>query len=138
MAATSAPGSRRRSGPPALHPGPPPDTGHPPSKRARAFPVATPLDPEDQFGAHGELTADDLEELDILASQALSQCPAAARDLSSECRGPSPGGRCRPPAPLESKALEPQRALPRGLGSCVPKKSFDWGGRYIRNVRQPI
>lgn len=81
MAWTTAPGSRRR--PPTLHSGPPPGTGHPPSKRARGFPAAAPLDPEDPFGAHGELTEDDLEELDILASQAMSQCPVAARDLST-------------------------------------------------------
>ncbi|XP_023558047.1 ATR-interacting protein isoform X2 [Octodon degus] len=83
MAGTSAPGSRRWSGPPKLHPGPPPVTGHLPSKRARVFPAAAPLDPEDPFSEHGEFTADDLEELDILASQALSQCQATPRDLST-------------------------------------------------------
>ncbi|XP_073916046.1 ATR-interacting protein isoform X2 [Castor canadensis] len=82
MAGISAPGSRRRSGPPSPLPGPPPGTGYPTSKRARGFPAASAPDPEDPFGAHGEFTADDLEELDILASQALGQCPAAARDLS--------------------------------------------------------
>ncbi|XP_049718360.1 ATR-interacting protein isoform X1 [Elephas maximus indicus] len=82
MAGISAPGSRRRSGPPALRPGPPPGAGHPPSKRARGYPIAAP-DPEDPFGAHGDFTADDLEELDILASQALSQYPATNRDASS-------------------------------------------------------
>lgn len=91
MAGTPAPGSRRRSGPPAPSPGPPPSTGHPPSKRARGFPAAAAPDPEDPFGAHGDFTADDLEELDTLASQALSQCPAAARDVFSECAsGPFP------------------------------------------------
>ncbi|XP_075403404.1 ATR-interacting protein [Tenrec ecaudatus] len=77
MAGTLVPGGRRRSGPPA--PRPPPASGHPPNKRARVFTDAAP-DPEDPFGAHGDFTADDLEELDILASQALSQCPAPARD----------------------------------------------------------
>lgn len=96
MAGTSAPGSRRRSGLPAPSSGPPPSTGHPPSKRARGFPAAAAPDPEDPFGAHGDFTADDLEELDTLASQALSQCPAAPRDVSSECAsGPFPGGWCR-------------------------------------------
>ncbi|EAW64882.1 three prime repair exonuclease 1, isoform CRA_f [Homo sapiens] len=85
MAGTSAPGSKRRSEPPAPRPGPPPGTGHPPSKRARGFSAAAAPDPDDPFGAHGDFTADDLEELDTLASQALSQCPAAARDVSSEC-----------------------------------------------------
>lgn len=81
MAGISASGSRRRSGPPAPSPGPPPNTGHPPSKRARGIP-ATP-DPEDPFGLHGDFTADDLEELDTLASQALSQCPTTAPDVSN-------------------------------------------------------
>ncbi|XP_008572307.1 PREDICTED: ATR-interacting protein [Galeopterus variegatus] len=84
MAGTSAPGSRRRSGPPAPLPGPSLGTGHPPSKRARGFPAAADPDPEDPFSAHGDFTADDLEELDTLASQALSQCQAAARDVSSD------------------------------------------------------
>ncbi|KAM6161235.1 ATR-interacting protein [Erethizon dorsatum] len=108
MARTPAPGSRRWSGPPALHPGPPPGPGHPPSKRVRIFPAAAPLDPEDPFGAHGELTADDLEELDILASQALSQCPAAARDLSTvhkvrrlDGKSNSPAGKNRESAPVK-------------------------------------
>uniref|UniRef100_A0A2K6SE38 ATR interacting protein n=1 Tax=Saimiri boliviensis boliviensis TaxID=39432 RepID=A0A2K6SE38_SAIBB len=64
--------------------GPPPGTEHPPSKRARGFSAAAVPDPDDPFGAHGDFTADDLEELDTLASQALSQCPAAARDVSSD------------------------------------------------------
>uniref|UniRef100_A0A2K5MCE4 ATR interacting protein n=1 Tax=Cercocebus atys TaxID=9531 RepID=A0A2K5MCE4_CERAT len=85
MAGTSAPGSKRRSEPPAPRPGPPPGTGHPPSKRARGFSAAAAPDPDDPFGAHGDFTADDLEELDTLASQALSQCPAAAQHVSSEC-----------------------------------------------------
>lgn len=84
MAGTPAPGNRRRSGPLAPGPGPPPSAGQPPSKRARGFPAAAALDPEDPFGLHEDFTADDLEELDTLASQALSQCPAAARDVPSE------------------------------------------------------
>ncbi|XP_013363063.1 PREDICTED: ATR-interacting protein isoform X2 [Chinchilla lanigera] len=108
MAGTPAPGSRRWSGPPTRQPGPPPVTGHPPSKRARGFPAAVPLDPEDPFGAHGELTADDLEELDILASQALSQCPPAPRDLSTvhkvrrlDGMSSSPAGKNREHAPAK-------------------------------------
>ncbi|XP_006750729.1 ATR-interacting protein [Leptonychotes weddellii] len=93
MAGAPAPGSRRRSGLPAPSPGPPPSIGHPPSKRARGFPAAAVPDPEDPFGAHGDFTADDLEELDTLASQALSQCPAAARDVSIvESKSHSLGG----------------------------------------------
>ncbi|XP_070093823.1 ATR-interacting protein isoform X3 [Equus caballus] len=98
MAGTPAPGSRRRSGPPAPSPGPPPSTGHPPSKRARGFPAAAAPDPEDPFGAHGDFTADDLEELDTLASQALSQCPAAARDVFNVHKVPRLDGMSKNPA----------------------------------------
>ncbi|XP_060060662.1 ATR-interacting protein isoform X2 [Erinaceus europaeus] len=71
MAEVPAPGMRRQDGPPS-------STGHPPNKRARGFPAAAAPEPEDPFGALGDLTADDLEELDTLASQALSQGPPAA------------------------------------------------------------
>uniref|UniRef100_A0A8C8XHV2 ATR interacting protein n=1 Tax=Panthera leo TaxID=9689 RepID=A0A8C8XHV2_PANLE len=98
MAGTSAPGSRRRSGLPAPSSGPPPSTGHPPSKRARGFPAAAAPDPEDPFGAHGDFTADDLEELDTLASQALSQCPAAPRDVSNVHKVPRLDGMSKTPA----------------------------------------
>lgn len=98
MAGTAAPGSRRRSGPPTSSSGPPPSTGHPPSKRARGFPVAAALDPEDPFGPHGDFTADDLEELDTIASQALSQCPPAARDVSSVYKVPRLDGMSKNPA----------------------------------------
>lgn len=101
MAGASAPG-RKRSGPPGPRPGPLPIPGHPPSKRARSFPEAAAAaaapDPEDPFGEHGDFTADDLEELDILASQALSQCPPAPREVTSECPSrPPPAGQCSPP-----------------------------------------
>ncbi|XP_030162517.1 ATR-interacting protein isoform X1 [Lynx canadensis] len=98
MAGTPAPGSRRRSGLPAPSSGPPPSTGHPPSKRARGFPAAAAPDPEDPFGAHGDFTADDLEELDTLASQALSQCPAAPRDVSNVHKVPRLDGMSKTPA----------------------------------------
>ncbi|KAF3829171.1 hypothetical protein GH733_003435 [Mirounga leonina] len=98
MAGAPAPGSRRRSGLPAPSPGPPPSIGHPPSKRARGFPAAAVPDPEDPFGAHGDFTADDLEELDTLASQALSQCPAAARDVSNVHKIPRLDGMSKTPA----------------------------------------
>uniref|UniRef100_A0A8D2D2F5 ATR interacting protein n=1 Tax=Sciurus vulgaris TaxID=55149 RepID=A0A8D2D2F5_SCIVU len=108
MAGTPGPGSRRRSGPLAPRPGPPPGTGHPPSKRARGFPVAASPDPEDPFGAQGEFTADDLEELDILASQALSQCPAAVLEVSSvhkvrrlDGMSKNPSGKNRESAPVK-------------------------------------
>ncbi|XP_057561900.1 ATR-interacting protein isoform X2 [Hippopotamus amphibius kiboko] len=98
MARIPPPGNRRRSGPPAPSPGPPPGTGHPPSKRARGFPAAAAPDPEDPFGAHGDFTADDLEELDTLASQALSQCPTAARDVSNVHKVPRLDGMSKYPA----------------------------------------
>ncbi|XP_039084091.1 ATR-interacting protein isoform X1 [Hyaena hyaena] len=98
MAGTPAPGSRRRTGLPAPSSGPLPSIGHPPSKRARGFPVAAAPDPEDPFGAHGDFTADDLEELDILASQALSQCPAAPRDVSNVHKVPRLDGMSKTPA----------------------------------------
>ncbi|KAM5315143.1 ATR-interacting protein isoform 3-T3 [Glossophaga mutica] len=98
MAGAPAPGSRRRSGPQAPGPGPPPSTRQPPSKRARGFPAAAALDPEDPFGPHEDFTEDDLEELDILASQALSHCPFAARDVSSAYNMPRLDGIPKNPA----------------------------------------
>lgn len=80
MAGTSAASGRGggRSGGPSA---PTPSAGRPPSKRARSSPAAgLPSDPEDPFGALLDFTEDDLEELDSLASQALSQAPAAPRD----------------------------------------------------------
>ncbi|XP_004312849.1 ATR-interacting protein isoform X1 [Tursiops truncatus] len=98
MAGIPAPGSRRRSGPPAPSSGPPSSTQHPPSKRARGFLAAAPPDPEDPFGAHGDFTADDLEELDTLASQALSQCPNAAPDVSNVHKVPRLDGMSKNPS----------------------------------------
>ncbi|CAH6777663.1 ATR-interacting protein [Phodopus roborovskii] len=84
MAGTPAPNShRKQSGGPAPLPGLSRAFDSAPSKRARSFSETADPDPEDPFGAHAEFTADDLEELDILASQALSQCPVAPRNLSS-------------------------------------------------------
>ncbi|KAM4821573.1 ATR-interacting protein isoform 2-T2 [Thomomys bottae] len=83
MAGRSRPGTGRRSGSPASFLDPQPENQHPPSKRARGCSTVLGPDTEDPFGDHGELTADDLEELDVLASQALSQCRAEARDTSS-------------------------------------------------------
>ncbi|XP_007642972.1 ATR-interacting protein isoform X2 [Cricetulus griseus] len=81
MAGTPAPSShRKQSGGPAPLPGLSRAFDNPPSKRARSFSETADPDPEDPFGAHAEFTADDLEELDILASQALSQCPVAPRN----------------------------------------------------------
>ncbi|XP_059520806.1 ATR-interacting protein isoform X2 [Myotis daubentonii] len=98
MAGAPAPGSRRRGGPLAPGLGPAPSSRQPPSKRARSFPSAAAPDPEDPFGLHGDFTADDLEELDILASQALSQCPPAARGASGVHSAPRSGGVSKSPA----------------------------------------
>ncbi|XP_048190721.1 ATR-interacting protein isoform X2 [Perognathus longimembris pacificus] len=83
MAGRSMPGSGRRGGSSASFLGTQPENEHPPSKRARGCSPAPGPDTEDPFGEHGELTADDLEELDVLASQALSQCGAETRDMSN-------------------------------------------------------
>ncbi|XP_052043150.1 ATR-interacting protein isoform X2 [Apodemus sylvaticus] len=84
MAGTPARNShRKQSGGLEPFPGLSRSIENPPSKRARSFSETTAPDPEDPFGEHAEFTADDLEELDILASQALSQCPVAPRNLSS-------------------------------------------------------
>ncbi|XP_055985541.1 ATR-interacting protein isoform X3 [Sorex fumeus] len=88
MARTPTPGSRRLSGLPVPSPGLLPSAGRPPNKRVRAFPAVVFSDPEDPFGAHGDFTEDDLEELDTLASQALSQGPAAPRDVSNAQKAP--------------------------------------------------
>ncbi|XP_068946707.1 ATR-interacting protein isoform X2 [Petaurus breviceps papuanus] len=45
----------------------------PPSKRSRSFDVSDFRDTDDSFGYNEEFTADDLEEIDIIASQALTQ-----------------------------------------------------------------
>ncbi|XP_054992801.1 ATR-interacting protein isoform X4 [Sorex araneus] len=88
MARTPTPGSRRLSGLPVPSPGLLPSAGRPPNKRARSFPAVVTSDPEDPFGAHEDFTEDDLEELDTLASQALSQGPAAPRDVSNAQKVP--------------------------------------------------
>ncbi|XP_058535105.1 ATR-interacting protein isoform X2 [Ochotona princeps] len=105
MAGASVPG-RKRSGPPGPRPGPLPIPGHPPSKRARSFPEAAAApDPEDPFGEHGDFTADDLEELDILASQALSQCPPAPREVTSIHKVPRLDGLSKNPAGKNSESV---------------------------------
>ncbi|XP_040850330.1 ATR-interacting protein isoform X2 [Ochotona curzoniae] len=125
MAGASAPG-RKRSGPPGPRPGPLPIPGHPPSKRARSFPEAAAAaaapDPEDPFGEHGDFTADDLEELDILASQALSQCPPAPREVTSIQKVPrldglskNPVGKNSERVPVDNFELEVLQAQYREL-----------------------
>ncbi|XP_074908654.1 ATR-interacting protein isoform X3 [Buteo buteo] len=55
------------------------ENGFPPHKRPRSSGAAGPEEgPSDPFGDNDDFTADDLEEIDILASQALSQEAAAA------------------------------------------------------------
>lgn len=101
-------GSAPRAAGGAMAGAPVPGSRRPPSKRARGLPSAAAPDPEDPFGLHGDFTADDLEELDILASQALSQCAPAAGGPSSECAGvPHPPWRRRGPG-----ARHPPRPSP--------------------------
>lgn len=83
MAAQPSPGSRKRSGPALGGAGwagaaPPAalENGFPPHKRPKSGGAAGPwpgCDPGDPFGDSDDFTADDLEEIEILASQALSQ-----------------------------------------------------------------
>ncbi|XP_054071818.1 ATR-interacting protein isoform X2 [Rissa tridactyla] len=83
MAAQPSPGSRKRSGPAlggADWAGAAPpvalENGFPPHKRPKSGGAAGPwpgCDPGDPFGDSDDFTADDLEEIEILASQALSQ-----------------------------------------------------------------
>ncbi|XP_040974730.1 ATR-interacting protein isoform X3 [Aquila chrysaetos chrysaetos] len=55
------------------------ENGFPPHKRPKSSGAAGPEEgPADPFGDNDDFTADDLEEIDILASQALSQEAAAA------------------------------------------------------------
>ncbi|XP_052634978.1 ATR-interacting protein isoform X2 [Harpia harpyja] len=59
-----------------------PENGFPPHKRPKSSGAAGPEEgPADPFGDNDDFTADDLEEIDILASQALSQEAAAAAAL---------------------------------------------------------
>ncbi|XP_063204477.1 ATR-interacting protein isoform X2 [Chroicocephalus ridibundus] len=83
MAAQPSPGSRKRSGPALGGAGwagaaPPAalENGFPPHKRPKSGGAAGPwpgCDAGDPFGDSDDFTADDLEEIEILASQALSQ-----------------------------------------------------------------
>ncbi|KAM6256830.1 ATR-interacting protein isoform 2-T4 [Porphyrio hochstetteri] len=88
MAAQPPLGPRKRSGPALCQAGwsgaaPPArggalENGFPPHKRPRSLGAAGPGEgPADPFGDNDDFTADDLEEIDILASQALSQEAAA-------------------------------------------------------------
>lgn len=80
MAAQPPLGPRKRSGPALRGAGWAPaaalENGFPPYKRPKSAGAAGPdpgPDPGDPFGENDDFTADDLEEIDILASQALSQ-----------------------------------------------------------------
>ncbi|XP_075618917.1 ATR-interacting protein [Balearica regulorum gibbericeps] len=89
MAAQPPLGPRKRSGPalcgagwgtaPAPSRGGALQNGFPPHKRPKSSGAAGPDEgPGDPFGDNDDFTADDLEEIDILASQALSQEAAGA------------------------------------------------------------
>ncbi|XP_061864553.1 ATR-interacting protein isoform X2 [Colius striatus] len=98
MAAQSPLGPRKRSGPALCgtgRPGAAPPAvgnGFPPHKRHKSSAAAPWEGPGDPFGDGDDFTADDLEEIDILASQALSQEAAAAPRESRPQRAPGPSG----------------------------------------------
>ncbi|XP_055566233.1 ATR-interacting protein isoform X1 [Falco biarmicus] len=82
MAAQPPPGPRKRSGAGWAGAAPPGalENGFPPHKRPKSSGAAGPDEgPGDPFGDSDDFTADDLEEIDTLASQALSQEAAAPR-----------------------------------------------------------
>ncbi|XP_051483647.1 ATR-interacting protein isoform X2 [Apus apus] len=86
MAAQPPPGPRKRGGP-ALCGAPAAANGFPPLKRPKSAGAAGPGEgPGDPFGDGDDFTADELEEIDILASQALSREPAGP---PGRARGPS-------------------------------------------------
>lgn len=160
MAAQPPLGPRKRSGPepcaagwagPGPGPGPAPpaaagrsggalENGFPPHKRPRSSGAAGPEEgPSDPFGDNDDFTADDLEEIDILASQALSQEAAAAaapprhawaafgasgaerRAAAGQPRGVAPAAGRRPKGSGRRRAVGPRRLLPSaGGGSLQP------------------
>ncbi|XP_074139134.1 ATR-interacting protein isoform X5 [Sminthopsis crassicaudata] len=71
----------------------------PPTKRSKSLDSTEPPDAEDAFGDHEEFTADDLEEIDIIASQALTQaldCKALNASAAPRSAGPSAGRSSEP------------------------------------------
>lgn len=130
MAAQPPPGPRKRSGPALCAVGwggaaPPPavgsggalENGFPPHKRPRSSGAAGPDEgPGDPFGDNDDFTADDLEEIDILASQALSQ--EAAGVAAPRAGLPKRGWGAVGP----SSAQRPAAGLPRGSGPAARGK----------------
>lgn len=123
MAAQPPPWPRKRSGPALCGAGwagaaPPAargrggavENGFPPHKRPKSAGLGE--GPGDPFGDSDDFTADDLEEIDNLASQALSQEPVAPR--------------AAPPAHAWGGGGERAAGLPRG---GAPAAAGTWKGR---------
>lgn len=129
----AAPGPRKRSGPAlcgagwARGPAPaaPLGNGVPPHKRPKGPAAGGGEAPEDPFGDGDDFTADELEEIETLASQALSQ--DAGRGWGGRAgprgraAGQEPAGRCEGSG---GRWGEPSRASPHG-----PPGSFLSRGR---------
>lgn len=104
MAAQPPLGPRKRSGPALCGAGwprgPAPaaalGNGLPPSKRPKGPAGVGAAAAEDPFGDNDDFTADDLEEIDTIASQALSQ-DAAGRAPAAESRPQSAWGSAAEP-----------------------------------------
>ncbi|XP_072510674.1 ATR-interacting protein isoform X4 [Notamacropus eugenii] len=99
-----------------------PPRGSPPQKRSRSWDVSDFQDAEDSFGYHEEFTADDLEQIDIIASQALTQgvdCAAllnagsAARLASPSAAGSSSPSAGRSQPPRNDGAAGPPLGIPK-------------------------
>lgn len=160
MAAQPPLGPRKRSGPepcaagwagPGPGPAPPAaagrsggalENGFPPHKRPRSSGAAGPEEgPSDPFGDNDDFTADDLEEIDILASQALSQEAAAAaapprhawaafgasgaerRAAAGQPRGVAPAAGRRPKGSGRRRAVGPRRLLPSAGGGFAAARA---------------
>ncbi|XP_025971760.2 ATR-interacting protein isoform X2 [Dromaius novaehollandiae] len=88
------------------------DNGLPPHKRPKSGEAAAPAG-TDPFGDHDDFTADDLEEIDIIASQALSQGGPA---------GAAPGAGAQKPA------WGTRASFALGAGSRQPAAGKPWAG----------
>lgn len=141
----AAPGPRKRSGPAlcgagwARGPAPaaPLGNGVPPHKRPKGPAAGGGEAPEDPFGDGDDFTADELEEIETLASQALSQDAgrgwggragprgrAAGQEPAGRCEGS--GGRWGEPSRAEP-SLTARRALSSAGGGAdtgLPRDAF--------------
>ncbi|XP_075689851.1 ATR-interacting protein isoform X2 [Rhinoderma darwinii] len=98
---------------------------YPPTKRYRSTSSTKSKAMEDIFGDGEDFTADDLEEIDIIASQAYTQDSGAANNRTNHVQGNVINSR---PA---SKFLQPQRPAP-------PKRGRDILGSHTDNETSAI